>query len=759
MMITQREFQKQLKRLLLNRVAGMDWEDKLARVRQYIRELEARQSPEEESAELNPSIEIIPFEPGKRPIDEALYPGHGCSERVAYLSTVDEGQPTDELWILYRLHDLHAFTAPLNRPFEVKLSAWFLPPTPDAGEPCAVPGLIGATVPPRVVSTAAYPVPALEPASWDTFHQTSYVASIVPLQLVPRLHKPAGEALPSAPGSSQEADDRGRFSWSDVDPSFRARITDGADPFTFKHLFRQHLRVELSLQAGGMVLSAQSTDIEVFDTGRFGSLYARLLDRLVRPDAEVQAKKLGIEGLHYGYHPWFPVMTIGTDKALLYLRAIHQDLEQNRRNLPDPLWLLRVGLYLEMLTCLGIFEAVKHSYPDLLSPAEREALEHDASFASIRERINVPAWKEVWALREIAPRSAGFFASGPVSLTNLMRKQKATLAFLHAHHEDLKRAIELAGPNLCNSQETWHRVFRDAERAVLKDSLLAFPELSGLDASNRDFALWHQRGDIRLFGLYAIPEALTSIFGDQDGIFPSACRQYRQSMNDVAHWAYERGLMDYTGDECIPKNASLLEAYMEGSKALLVRLQRRDGYGPALELDEPHSAVHVSSVEEIAALLRKIPVFKPLTERESRKLAARARRVVYGPLDRIVIQGNKDSSLFLVASGTVEVLIRQTDGGDLPIATLETGAVFGEYALLTGAERTATVRSIDEVVLYAISKEDLQPIIEARPQLVVELSLLMAARQTDLRDLNERQVQEQEAARSMAGRIRRFFLG
>jgi CRP-like cAMP-binding protein len=191
------------------------------------------------------------------------------------------------------------------------------------------------------------------------------------------------------------------------------------------------------------------------------------------------------------------------------------------------------------------------------------------------------------------------------------------------------------------------------------------------------------------------------------------------------------------------------------------------GYGVKQRVDAQKSAI-LSALAQgknrqieryVNELLRKIPVFKPLTEREARKLAARARRVVYGPLDRIVIQGHKDSSLFLVASGTVEVLVRQEDGRDLPIATLETGAVFGEYALLTGEERTATVRAIDEVVVYAISKEALQPIIEARPQLVVELSLLMAARQTDLRDLNERQSQEQEAARSMAGRIRRFFLG
>jgi CRP-like cAMP-binding protein len=743
--MTPREFQKQFKRLLMSRVDGLDWEDKLARVRQYLRQLEARQCPEEESAELQPSIELIPFEPGKRPVDEALYPGHGCSERVGYLNTAGDAMELgDEVWLLYRLRNIYAFVAPFDRPFTATLSAWFLPAILGAGEPCPVPGMIDLPLGPQVVSTASYPVPMLEPASWDAFHQTVYVASIVPSQ----------QLLPRAAGGEG-------YDWLDLPASFREGILDGSDPFTFSSLFRQQIRVELKLSEGPRTLSCETTDIEVFDTGRFGSLYSRLLDRLVKADLDVQQRELGVEELHVGYHPWFPVLTIGTEKATLYLQAIHEDLEQHRRNLPDPRWLLRLGLYLELLTCLGIFEAVKDESPDLLSPEERRAFESSEVFAPIRAALDVASWKKVWELRRIAPRAAGFFAAGPVSLTNLMRKQKATLAFLHAHHADLQRAIELAGPNLGNAQETWHRVFRDAERAALKNSALAFPELSHLDPRYREFVLWHQRGDMRFLGLSFMPEALTSMFGDQDGIFPSACRQYRQSMNDVAKWAAAHGQMDYTGDECIPRNASLLEAYMDNNPSLITTLQRRDGYGAAtgVELDEPRTVEREAGVDAVVRLLLRAPVFKALRDRELRKLASKARRVVYGPLDRIVLQGQRGSSMFLVASGSVEVLVRQQDGRDLPVAALEKGAVFGEFALLTGEERTATVRAVDEVELYEISKEALQPILEARPQLVIELSLLMAMRQADLRDVSERHLQSEEKVKSLAGRIRRFVLG
>lgn len=736
-MNTSRDFKKQLKRLLLSPVTGLSWDDKLAAARAYMRELESRNNPEMESTDLTPDLEIVPFEPGRRPVDEALGQGLGVSEHAAFLSTAPQPPPGDELWLLYHIKNIYAYVELFNRPLEVRMSLSLLPHGHEQGEPYDMPGLTSISVPLRKVSAAAYPVAALEEASLSNFYETVYVATVAPEVLLPR-HKRKDAAVAS-------------YAWTDVDAAIQSSAPDGDDPFTFANLFHQHVRVGLSLVSEGVTVSHDHMDVEVYDAGRFGSLYARLLEQLIIEDTAAQARALDMPDIHAGYHPWFPVLTIGMDKAMLYLHAIRQDLGQQRRNLPDPVWLVRVGLYLEMLTCLGIFEAVKDEYPNLLSPAERQVFEKSPVFAKIRERLDVAAWQKVWALRKIVPRSSDLLATGPVSFSNLMRKQKATLAFLHAHHEDLKHAIELAGPNLDNAQETWHRVFRDAERAVLKNSLAAFPELGWLDNKQRDFAMWHQRG---LFGSYALPESITGAFGDQDGLFPSACRQYRKSMNEVAAWAREKGLMDHTGNECIPRTASLLEAYMRGDKALIDALQRRDGYGGGLDAGEPLAMQPEPQVAEIAAILRKVPVFKPLTNREVDKLAHRARRVVYGPHDRIVIQGDKGASLFVVESGSVEVLVRQSDGHDMAVATMEPGAVFGEAALLTGVERTATVRSVGESTLYEISKQAIQPIIESRPQVVVELSLLMASRQQARRD----QAQEAES-QGLATRMRRFFLG
>src|SRR5581483_9781671 len=97
-----------------------------------------------------PALEIIPCAPGRRPLDEALCPGHGCSERVGYLSTAGAGSPAgDEVWILYRLRDLGPLLSAGAQRVAVRMSAWFLPAS---GPPRPVPGLCGVPVAPQVVA-------------------------------------------------------------------------------------------------------------------------------------------------------------------------------------------------------------------------------------------------------------------------------------------------------------------------------------------------------------------------------------------------------------------------------------------------------------------------------------------------------------------------------------------------------------------------------------------------------------------------------
>ncbi|MFO0576223.1 MAG: cyclic nucleotide-binding domain-containing protein [Polyangia bacterium] len=639
-----------------------------------------------------PRLQILPFRAGHRPGDAVYGPGHGCSEHVGYVFSAPADDHADEIWILLRLQRLAELGPQAGARLEVRMSAWLLA---DGGaDERLLPGFADAVVTPRALrrgDEAAEGAPRLRPAQWS---ERGALAITIPAQ-----------ALLAAAGS---------------------------DAFSFAHAFHRRIRIELTLHVDGAARASDATEVELFDQSRLGSLYRRLLERLLPADVAAQSQACGT-ALACEHHPWFPVLSIGTEKARLYLEAIAQDLRGQRRHLPDPRWLLRVGLYLELLTCLGIFEAVGDTYPDLLSAAERQALQTSPALAAVRQRLDVEAWRKVWALRGVRTGRTGGLSRGPVSLLNLLRKKSATLAFLHAHHGDLRGAIELSGQNLGDAQETWHRVLRDAERAVFRQHERAFPELLQLPASVRAWLLWRQAGELplggrRVRGLF--PAWLARKLGDQDGLFASAARQYRDSMNEVAEWARDRGLLDYTGRECVPIEASLLEARLVQDEQRLLQLQRRDGY-----LDDDLGAAVPSLARSpllarsgVARALARSHALGELPPRVLALLAQRARPVYCGPLDRIVQQGQPGASLFVVAEGHVEVLSRR-GGEDALVSRLSPGAVFGEYALLTGAARSATVRACEESVVYELRREALAPLLASSPLLASALGRLVVARQ------------------------------
>ena len=113
------------------------------------------------------------------------------------------------------------------------------------------------------------------------------------------------------------------------------------------------------------------------------------------------------------------------------------------------------------------------------------------------------------------------------------------------------------------------------------------------------------------------------LFADQDGLFGSACTQYRDSMNEVADWAKERGLMDHTGDECVPRQVSLLEAHVNQPTRVAL-LQHHDGYGPELEVGAELPASYQRRRRGDRGAARRHP--DPRAARRRRATRARAHR-------------------------------------------------------------------------------------------------------------------------------------
>lgn len=496
--------------------------------------------------------------------------------------------------------------------------------------------------------------------------------------------------------------------------------------------FLRRARVALRVRQSNQLIAADEACLDVCDIDQLGRLYRRIIERVLVPDTGVQADAAGVPHPGVAFHPWFPVLNIGGDKAALYTRAIVGDIVEKSHFLGDPGWLLRVGIYLELLTSIGIAQAVRSEHGDVLDEDEWEAFERSPVYEQIRQRVDPAAWAEVWRLRSIAFARRGMPRTGPVSAANLLVKRRATLAFLHAHHADLKHAIELAGPNHHNAQEAWNRVFRDAERSVLRQTTSSFPELTFLPAPMREIVLWQRRGT-----------------SEQRGLYATACVQYRASMNEVADWARGKGLMDYTGSECVPESASLLHAYVHNPGEVAI-LQRGDGYGPSLDLT-PLREEEPPTIAEIVGMVGSAPLFAKLDETEATELARRAHPLLLAPNERLVRHGDRGESLFLVGEGHLEVLVRGPGGEDTFVEPVGQGEIVGEMSFLTGEPRSATLRAgRDGAMVFEITREAFDELTAEHPGWRVELARLKLQRLTRRREI----LRARRAKPAMLERIR-----
>jgi CBS domain-containing protein len=123
------------------------------------------------------------------------------------------------------------------------------------------------------------------------------------------------------------------------------------------------------------------------------------------------------------------------------------------------------------------------------------------------------------------------------------------------------------------------------------------------------------------------------------------------------------------------------------------------------------------------ARLRSQPLLLDLDEHDRAQLARWLEEVRADPDDLLMEQGSMPYEMFLIESGTVEVI---RDGERL--ATLGEGEAVGELGILAQRRRTASVRALTPVVALALPAEALQEITTEMPEFGDELRALIARR-------------------------------
>ena len=112
------------------------------------------------------------------------------------------------------------------------------------------------------------------------------------------------------------------------------------------------------------------------------------------------------------------------------------------------------------------------------------------------------------------------------------------------------------------------------------------------------------------------------------------------------------------------------------------------------------------------ALLQRIPLFAALSQNEIDHLCSRLQTENYSPGQAIIRQGEIGDRFYIIARGSVEVIIRSPRGVSEIVNHLGRGDYFGQVALLNDSERNATCRASVPTEVLALSRADFDQLVK-----------------------------------------------
>ena len=164
-------------------------------------------------------------------------------------------------------------------------------------------------------------------------------------------------------------------------------------------------------------------------------------------------------------------------------------------------------------------------------------------------------------------------------------------------------------------------------------------------------------------------------------------------------------------------------------------------------------AIDAGTAEDV---LRRVSIFAKLDDAAFGELLKAARPATYASGELVVRQGQPGTSMFVIVRGGAVVLL-EPSGQE--VARLQEGAFFGEMSLLTGAPRTATVRTTRDTDVLEITADAFRTFVLANPAALETVSLAASTRAAELEALRSSggSTSGQEPPATFVNRVRRFL--
>lgn len=116
-------------------------------------------------------------------------------------------------------------------------------------------------------------------------------------------------------------------------------------------------------------------------------------------------------------------------------------------------------------------------------------------------------------------------------------------------------------------------------------------------------------------------------------------------------------------------------------------------------------------------LLRESTLFGTLPDSERERIEPVLREETYAKGERVIAEGEKGDTAYLIASGQADVVTKNLIGEEITLRTFDRGDVFGEVALVEAdGIRTATVRAAADLDVRVLDRLTFRSLEDANPQ-------------------------------------------
>jgi CRP/FNR family cyclic AMP-dependent transcriptional regulator len=120
-------------------------------------------------------------------------------------------------------------------------------------------------------------------------------------------------------------------------------------------------------------------------------------------------------------------------------------------------------------------------------------------------------------------------------------------------------------------------------------------------------------------------------------------------------------------------------------------------------------------------LLRRVPIFADLEQRDLESIASNLREVTFKEGQEVTTEGGGAVGFFLIQDGEATVSVQGAERGKL-----RAGDYFGEIALIARTDRTATIVADSALRCLGMTSWDFRPLVESNGSIAWKLMRALA---------------------------------